>query len=139
MTTTTAASSSKALHIALWVVQGILVVVFLVAGGLKLGLSGEQLVAIGMGVGERAPWPMIKFIGLCEVLGAVGLVLPAALRIVPWLSAVAAGALALLVVLGAGEHAMAGEYAAVPVSLTIGLVAAFVAVGRFKLAPIAPR
>ena len=82
---------------------------------------------------------MIYFIGASELLGAIGLILPAALRIVPKLTGFAGAALALVMVLAAGEHILAGEFSHVPVNVVLGGIAAFVAWGRLAAAPIEPR
>jgi uncharacterized membrane protein YphA (DoxX/SURF4 family) len=84
------------------------------------------------------PQPLIVFIGVCEVLGGVGLILPAITRVKPKLTPLAAAGLALTMVLAAGFHIVRGEYSLVPVNLVLGAVAAFIAVGRSNRRPIAP-
>jgi DoxX-like family len=84
------------------------------------------------------PQPLIVFIGVCEVLGGVGLILPAINRVRPNLTPLAGAALALTMVLAAGFHIVRGEFTLVPVNLVLGAVAAFVAVGRSNHRPIAP-
>jgi uncharacterized membrane protein YphA (DoxX/SURF4 family) len=84
------------------------------------------------------PQPLIVFIGVCEVLGGVGLILPAMTRVKPKLMPLAAVGLMLTMILAAGFHIMRGEYALVPVNLVLGGVAAFIGAGRWKLRPIAP-
>jgi hypothetical protein len=78
-------------------------------------------------------------IGVCELLGAIGLVVPAATRVLPALTPVAASALALVMVLAAGTHFSYGEFPVIGVNVVLGGLAAFVAWGRFRRAPIAPR
>jgi hypothetical protein len=81
----------------------------------------------------------VRFIGLSEVLGAIGLVLPAATRLFPWLTGVAGAALAVVMVLAAGTHATHGEFGnLVPVAVLGGL-STFVAWGRLVRAPIPAR
>lgn len=87
----------------------------------------------------RVPAALIKFIGVSEALGAIGLVLPSVLRIQPKLTAAAGAGLALVMLLAAGEHGMNGELEMLPVNLVLGGLAAFVAWGRGKAAPIAPK
>ncbi|GAB2451065.1 hypothetical protein GCM10027187_18820 [Streptosporangium sandarakinum] len=84
------------------------------------------------------PQPLIVFIGVCEVLGGVGLILPAMTRVEPKLTPLAAVGLTLTMVLAAGFHITRGEYALVPANLLLGGVAAFIVVGRWRLRPIAP-
>lgn len=84
------------------------------------------------------PQPLIVFIGVCEVLGGVGLILPAITRVKPKLTPLAAAGLALTMVLAASFHIVRGEYALVPANLVLGGVAAFIAVGRSNQRPIAP-
>ncbi|MET7400319.1 DoxX family protein [Dactylosporangium sp. NPDC005572] len=84
------------------------------------------------------PQPLIVFIGVCEVLGGVGLILPAITRVRPKLTPLAAAGLALTMLLAAGFHLMRGEYALVPANLVLGAVAGFIAVGRSHLRPLAP-
>jgi uncharacterized membrane protein YphA (DoxX/SURF4 family) len=84
------------------------------------------------------PQPLIVFIGICEVLGGVGLILPAMTRVKPKLTPLAAAGLTLTMILAAGFHITRGEYELVPVNLVLGAVAAFIAVGRSSLRPIAP-
>ncbi|MFB4284306.1 DoxX family protein [Nonomuraea sp. MTCD27] len=84
------------------------------------------------------PQPLIVFIGVCEVLGGVGLILPAMTGVKPKLTPLAAAGLTLTMILAAGFHIMRGEYALVPANLLLGGVAAFIAAGRWRLRPIAP-
>lgn len=110
---------------ALWIVQGLLAVLFLFAGGMKLITPIEVLSVMSPFPGE-----FIRFIGICEVLGAVGLILPYALRILPGLTALAAAGLVVIMV-GATVTTLAigGGLLALP-TLAIGLLAALVAHGR---------
>lgn len=132
------AAPNKALHIGLWVVQVLLGLMFIGAGATK-GFSPMADLA------TKIPWtpvvgePMTRFIGISELLGGLGLILPAATRIKPGLTALAGAALALVMVLALGFHVMRGELNFVPVNVVLAGLAAFVAWGRFKKAPIAPR
>jgi hypothetical protein len=83
------------------------------------------------------PQPLIVFIGVVEVLGGIGLILPAITRVRPRLAPLAAAGLALSMVLAAGFHVIRGEYALVPVNLVLGGVAAGIAAGRSNLRPVA--
>lgn len=82
--------------------------------------------------------PLIVFIGVVEVLGGLGLILPAMTRVTPKLTPLAAAGLTLTMILAAGFHITRGEYELVPANLVLGSVAAFIAVGRWNLRPIAP-
>ncbi|MGH3713351.1 MAG: DoxX family protein [Micromonosporaceae bacterium] len=84
------------------------------------------------------PQPLIVFIGIVEVLGGIGLILPAMTRTAPRLTPLAAAGLTLTMILAAGFHIVRGEYELVPANLVLGGVAAFIAVGRWNLRPIAP-
>ena len=109
----------------LWIAQGVLALVFLFAGGMKLITPVDVLAAQGPFPGE-----FVRFIGVCEVLGAFGLILPMLLTIRPALTALAA--LGLVVIMaGATAATLAvggGILALLPLSL--GLLAGFMAYGR---------
>jgi hypothetical protein len=116
---------------ALWVVQGLLAAIFLFAGGMKLVLPLEKL------TGPVAlPGPFLRFIGVCEVLGALGLILPGLLRIKPGLTPLAAAGLVIIMIGATVITLMAGEIVAALISLVVGLLAAFVAYGRWRVAPL---
>jgi len=130
-------SPSKALHISLWIAQVLLAVMFGMAGLMKTFQPIDGLVASGMTWAAEMPG-LVRFIGISELAGAVGLILPAALRIKPILTPVAAVGLLVVMILAAGYHLSRGEPGA-STNLVLGAIAAFVAWGRFKAAPIAPR
>ena len=115
---------------ALWIVQGLLAALFLFAGGMKLITPVEVLSVMSPFPGE-----FIRFIGICEVLGAVGLILPYALRIQPGLTALAAAGLVVIMV-GATVSTLAigGGLMALP-TLLFGALAGLVAYGRRPQAP----
>jgi uncharacterized membrane protein YphA (DoxX/SURF4 family) len=120
---------------ALWIVQALLALLFLFAGGTKLVIPPDVLAS--MGTPNQIPLPgwFVRFIGVCEVLGALGLLLPGLLRIKPSLTPLAAAGL-VVVMIGATALSMAaGGVAAGVVPLMVGLLAAFVAYGRCRLAP----
>lgn len=130
-------SPSKALNITLWILQVVLAVMFGMAGAMKLLQPIDALVASGLTWTQELP-NLTRFIGVSELAAGLGLILPAALRIKPILTPVAAAGLVVVMVLAAGFHLMRAE-PGVPVNLLLGAVAAFVAWGRFKAAPIQPR
>jgi putative oxidoreductase len=131
--------TSKGWNIGLWVVQALLAAMFLMAGATKLMSGSAELVAMGMGWAENAPFLLIKFIGLAEVAGGLGLILPAATRIMPHLTKWAATGLCVIMVLAAGVHIVRGEFEVVPVNVILLALAVFVIWGRTNKAPIAPR
>lgn len=128
----------SALHITLWVVQVLLALLFIWAGGIKLVLPLEQLA--GPPGSVVLPGWFVRFIGVAELLGGLGLILPALLRIRPGLTPLAAAGL-VIIMIGAVGITIAGGVnvglAAIP-GVT-GLLAAFVAYGRWRLAPIPSR
>jgi len=115
---------------ALWIVQGLLAALFLFAGGMKLGMPIAELEKeAGM------PGWFLRFIAVAELLGALGLVLPGLLRIRPGLTPLAATGL-VIIMLGATVVTLAsGAIAPALMPLVVGLLAAFVAYGRWRLAP----
>jgi hypothetical protein len=115
---------------ALWIVQGLLAALFLFAGGMKLVLPLEKLTG-----SIPLPGLLMRFIGVAEVLGAIGLILPGLLRIRPSLTPLAACGLVILMI-GATVITLAGgDVVAALISLAVGLLAAFVAYGRWRLVP----
>ncbi|MCC7111792.1 MAG: DoxX family protein [Deltaproteobacteria bacterium] len=136
--TSTAKTPSKGLNIGLWVVQALLALAFIGSGMMKLTTPVDELIKMGMTWAADMPW-LPKFIGLSEVLGGLGLILPAATRILPILTPVAAALLTLVMVLGVGVHVATGDIAHSPPAFILGALSAFVAYGRSKLAPIAAR
>lgn len=129
---------SKALHISLWVAQALLAVMFLMAGFNKLFQSIEELSKMLPWAAEM-PAAMVRFIGISEILGGLGLLLPSALRIMPRLTPVAAGGLALVMVLASAFHVSRGEASVIPMNLVLMAVAFFIVWGRSKKAPILAR
>lgn len=130
---------APALHIALWIVQVLLALAFFMAGAMKLSQPIDALLANGMTFVAYSPAWLVRFIGLAELLGAIGLLAPSVLKILPPLSALAAAGLALIMALAFGVHLTHGEAPAVVPNLVLGGLAAFVAWGRFVGAPIAAR
>src|SRR5213593_3688924 len=118
------------MNVALWVVQGLLAALFLFAGGAKLVLPLDQL------AGPVAlPGWFLRFIGAAEVLGALGLVLPGLLRIRPGLTPLAAAGLVIIMIGATVITLVAGEIVPALISLVVGALAAFVAYGRWRVAP----
>jgi putative oxidoreductase len=128
----------RALHYGLWTAQVLLAVVFAMTGFIKLTISSADLMQ-KMPAGLTLPVALIRFIGVAEVAGVIGLILPSATRILPVLTPVAAGALALVMALAAILHASRGEFASLLVVLVLGAVAVFISWGRTNRAPIPAR
>lgn len=130
---------NKGWNIALWILQVLLAFAWLGAGFMKATQPIDQLAAAGMGFVNTFPVWAVRFIGISEIAGALGLILPSALRIKPILTPVAGFALALVMVLAALWHVSQGEMAALPSNIILGGLSAFVGWGRLKKAPIAAR
>ena len=118
------------MNIALWIAAGVLAAVFVSAGTLKLTRPKEKLAA-NLAWVEDFSAGTVKFIGLMEVLGAIGLILPAALHIAPILTPLAATGLAITMVLAAVVHARRKEPQLIVVNAVLFALAAFVAIMRF--------
>ncbi|MGB0428865.1 MAG: DoxX family protein [Bacteroidia bacterium] len=125
---------SKGLNIGLWIAQGLLALAFIMAGLMKITSPIEDLAANGMSFVTEYSEGMVRFIGISEVLGALGLLLPSLLRIKPILTPIAAIGLATVMVLAAIYHITHNE-PPVP-NVILFALAAFVAWGRLKAAPI---
>lgn len=121
------------MDIALWIAAGLLALAFLGAGTMKVIRGKEQLAASGLAWTEDFSAPMVKTIGTLEVLGALGLILPALTGILPVLVPVAALGLAATMAGAIVVHLRRREPFIPPAVLLV--LAAFVAVGRF-LVPI---
>jgi hypothetical protein len=127
---------SKGLRIGLWVVQGLLALMFAMSGGMKLAVPYAELLKQGAWV-QSVPEGLVKFIGVAEVSGALGLILPAATRIKPILTPLAAAGFVVIMVLASGLHLSLGQPPIL--QMILGGLAGFVAWGRFRKAPITPR
>ena len=124
------------MNIVLWIIQILLALLFVFAGGMKLVMSTEALIAMGPPDQIVFPGWFYKFIGLCELLGGLGLVLPGLLRRQQHLTPLAALGLAIIMIGAVVTTVMAfGAVAAVSPLIT-GLLCAFVAYGRWKLRPL---
>ena len=135
---TVSTAPSTALNIGLWLVQLVLAAMFGMAGVMKSTAPIADLTA-QMGWPGVLPPALVRFIGVSELAAAIGLVLPAATRIKPQLTPLAAAGLVVIMVLAAIFHVARGEMGALPFNLGLGAAAAFVAWGRWQKAPIPPR
>lgn len=120
------------MNIALWIVQGLLALVYFAAGGLKIVRPRERLVASG-----NFDWMKdssdagVKGVGLVEILGALGVVLPWLTGIASILTPIAALGLVVVQIGALRVHLVRNERQPLPVNALLLLLAAFVAVGRF--------
>lgn len=130
---------SRAPHVALWIAQGLLAALFGMAGVLKSTAPLADL-AVDMKWVTEVPPGLVRFVGVTELLGAIGLVLPSALRVAPKLTPLAAIGLAVTMLLAAAHHVRMGDPAnTLVVNAVLGGIALAIAWGRLKVAPIAPR
>jgi len=111
----------------LWVLQGLLAALFLFAGVMKLILPLDAMAGP-----VTLPGPFIRFLGVAEVLGAIGLVLPWLLRIRPRLTPLAAAGLTIIMIGATTITAMGGALAPVLFPLMVGLLAVSVGYGRWR-------
>ncbi|MFI7673489.1 DoxX family protein [Actinophytocola sp. NPDC049390] len=120
------------MNITLWVVAGLLAAIFLMSGLAKLAQSKEKLVASPTGAALAGYSPgAIKGIGTAEVLGAVGLVLPAVVDIAPVLVPLAGVGLVALMVGAIATHLRRDEAKVIAMPLVLLVLSALVAWGRF--------
>ena len=123
------------MNIVLWIIQGLLALLFLFSGGMKLVIAPEVLQSMGSPNQIVLPGLFLRFIGVCEVLGGLGLILPGLLRIRPGLTPLAAAGL-VIIMIGATVLSFAADgMAGAIVPFVTGILAAFVAYGRWRLAP----
>jgi hypothetical protein len=123
------------MSIALWIIQILLALLFLFAGGTKLVLSPEVLASMGSPNQVQLPGLFLKFLGVCEVLGAFGLILPGLLGIKPGLTPLAAVGLLIILVGAVVFTYIADGIAPALIPFVAALLAVFVAYGRWRLAP----
>ena len=129
--TSVARSSSKrrrlVMSISLWTVQVVLALLFLFAGSMKLILPIEMMTAQ---MTVRLSGLFLRFIGVAEVAGAIGLILPGLLRIRPILTQLAACGLVIIMIGATVVTLLGGDVVAALFPLVVGLLCATVAYGR---------
>lgn len=133
-----AARPRSALNVTLWIVQILLAFAFGAAGLMKL-IQPLDALAASMAWVSAVPGWLVRFIGAAELAGAIGLVLPALTRVQTHLTSFAGLGLVLVMILAAAFHASRGEVGMVPANVALAALAAFVAWGRLKAAPIGSR
>jgi uncharacterized membrane protein YphA (DoxX/SURF4 family) len=118
------------MNIALWIIQALLALVFLFSGGMKFVMSVEEMT-------QQIPMPgwFLHFIGACEILGGLGLVLPWLTGIRPGLTPLAAAGLVIIMIGATVITLMINDIAMALLPLVVGILAAFVAYGRWRLTP----
>jgi hypothetical protein len=123
------------MNIALWILQALLAAAFVAHGWMLVSPPPELLPIMNeqMGVGFRL------FLGVAELAGAVGILLPAMTRRLPWLTPLAAGCLAFVVASATVLHLSRGETSSAVTTASLFLLAAFVAYARWRVRPIATR
>ena len=123
------------MNIALWVLQVLLALAFMAHGLLLLAPPPE--IAAQMNA-ELPRWFWV-FLGVAEVLAAVGLTLPGITRILPWLVPSAAAGVMIVMVFATLWHLMRAEYSSALITLVLLAMATFTAYARWRTVPIRPR
>lgn len=127
--------TDKRLNIFLWITQCILAMVFILAGWMKSSTPIDEL-AVDLIWVKQTPEMLVRFIGISELLGGIGLLFPSLLKIKPILTPWAAISLALVMFLALIFHLYLGEYNAIAINLIFGGLALFIYWGRTKKLPI---
>ena len=124
--------NAKKLNVVLWIVQGLLAMFFALASGAPKLLLPVEMLAMPI----LLPKAFVVCIGVAEVLGALGLILPGVLHTRPGLTPLAATGLVVLTICAAVYQLAGHQPESAVFALVIGLIAAFVAYGRWRLAPL---
>jgi putative oxidoreductase len=122
----------------LWVAQAVLAGIFIMAGAIKLLLPQERLAPKNPWVSQVPDW-LPSVIGLAELAGGFGLILPSVLRFKPRLSVYAAFSLAFVMLLAIAFHAYRLEFAAIPVNVFLLAGTVYVGWSRLRKYPIDPK
>jgi hypothetical protein len=116
----------------LWIAQAFLALFFIGASGAPKLLLPAEALPLPIPLSQQFVW----FIGTCEVLGGLGLILPGLTRVQPWLTSLAAACLFVLTLCAATYQLMAGQPANAVFAVVIGLIALGVAYARWRVAPL---
>lgn len=119
------------MNVVLWIIQALLALLFLFAGGVKLILPIEEMTKQ-----MAMPGLFLRFLGVVEVLGGLGLILPGLLHIKTWLTPLAAAGLMIIMIGATVISLRIGPAGPALFPLAMGLLSAFVAYGRWRLAPL---
>lgn len=136
--TVATASPGKLLRASIWLAQLAVAGLFCMSGVMKISTPIPELSAMMPWTGQL-PAAFVRVIGLIDLAGGIGILLPALTRIKPRLTVAAALGCVVLQALAFGFHAMRGEFAMLPLNVVLFALSAFVLWGRRKAAPIAPR
>jgi uncharacterized membrane protein YphA (DoxX/SURF4 family) len=116
----------------LWVLQIFLAITFTYSGLMKSTQNREELVSIGQTGVEGLSYPLIRFIGAAEILGAIGIILPTAIHVFPILTPITAICFALIMVLASPIHYKRKEFKSVLINISLFVISVFVAYVRFS-------
>ena len=122
------------MNIVLWILQILLGLLFLFAGVTKFLIPAEEM---AKNMPSYLSMNFVYFIGVCEILGGIGLILPGLLHIKPGLTPLAAAGLTIIVIGATAVTVMGGMIATALVPLVAAILAAFVTYGRWRLVPLA--
>lgn len=123
--------TSKALNISLWIAQGVLAATLLFGGAMKLFQPIEKVSAMWPWTGQ-IPIELVRFTGIIDFIGAIGLILPALLRIKPILTSIAASGVIVLMICASIFHISRGEASQIMPNIIFAIIATFIALGRKK-------
>ena len=137
-TSTAVAPASLGWNIGIWVAQIALAALYLMGAWFHF-LPPEEAAKMGAVWMQEVPIMLPRFIGVMEVIGVIGIILPAATRIMPHLTVWAAAGLLAIQALAIPFHAIRGELEPLPFNLIYVALAVFVLWGRARKAPISPR
>ena len=126
-------STAKTVNRLLWTAQGLAALLFLFAGTMKFVMSAEQMQSGPVSL----PISFIYFIGVCECLGAIGLIVPSLTRIRPELTPLAAAGLTIIMIGATVISAVAAGVSAGIFPAVVGVATAAIAFGRTRLVPVA--
>lgn len=125
----------KTMHILLWIAQILLSVSLIWAAYLKLFQPIAQLETMWAWTGEVSPF-FVRFTGIIDLLGGLGVILPALFRFKPILVPIAALGIVFLMISASVFHICRGEASQIGFNVVFGMIAGFVAYGRLRIAPI---
>jgi uncharacterized membrane protein len=128
---------AKTMHITLWIAQ-MLVALFLLTGAILKFQPIEKIAAMMPWAGQ-VPAAVVRLLGVVDLLGAIGLILPSLLRIQPQLAVWAAIGTIALMACATVFHVYRGEASVIGVNIFCAFIATFIAWGRSKIAPIAAK
>lgn len=130
--------AGKLLQIGIWTAQVLIFASFTLFGCMKLAMPVDQLAAMWVWPGEVPTW-ILRLLGVIDIAGGLGVLLPALTRIQPHLTVVAGFGCVILQISAIIFHLSRGEAPAVPLNFILLALAAIILWGRYKIAPIAPR